>query len=172
MYAVIHGGIDPKLRKLSCSTLTALDFDGFAIGGSLGKSLDEMVTMLGQLMPNLPEDKPNHLLGIADLASLEQCVPLGLDTFDSSHPTRIARHGLILTKQGMVRILNSKYKKDYSPIDPHSKCVLSRTFSKAYLHHLFKANEPTAATIASATNVAFMVALMQNYRQQILDGTL
>jgi queuine tRNA-ribosyltransferase len=172
MYAVIHGGTDPELRKQSCDVLTKLSFDGFAIGGSLGKDRDEMVAMLTQLMPNIPDDKPNHLLGIADLPSLDACIPLGIDTFDSSHPTRIARHGLILTSQGVVKILNSRYKNDHSPIDPEGRCKLAQTFTKAYLHHLFKANETSAHIIASATNIGFMVSLMERYRQRILDDSL
>ena len=84
MYAVIHGGIDKQLRKQSCDYLTSLDFDGFAIGGSLGKSHHEMFEMLTFTMPLIPTDKPNHLLGIGDLASLEPCIQLGIDTFDSS----------------------------------------------------------------------------------------
>ncbi|MCK5632736.1 tRNA-guanine transglycosylase, partial [bacterium] len=86
MYSVIHGGIDKDLRKLSCEYLTNLDFDGFAIGGSLGKTHQEMFEMLTHTMPFIPTEKPNHLLGIGDLKSLQTCIELGVDTFDSSHP--------------------------------------------------------------------------------------
>ncbi|MCB1110268.1 MAG: tRNA-guanine transglycosylase, partial [Chlamydiia bacterium] len=95
MYAVIHGGINDALREESCHFLSRLPFDGFAIGGSMGKTKEEMVQMLSSLLPKLPPEAPNHLLGIADLPSLESCVPLGIDTFDSSYPTKAARHGTL-----------------------------------------------------------------------------
>ena len=91
MYSVVHGGINPELRKKSIEYLASLPFDGHAIGGSLGKNREEMIRMLQDLMPLLPAEKPNHLLGIGDLLSLDQAITLGIDTFDSSHPTRCAR---------------------------------------------------------------------------------
>src|SRR5438445_2067918 len=109
MYSVIHGGISKELRKESCEVLTKLPFDGHAIGGSMGKNREEMVEMLKFMMPLLPEDKPNHLLGMGDLASIEPCITLGVDTFDSSHPTRCARHGLLFTTAVFVKIGNSAH---------------------------------------------------------------
>lgn len=172
MYAVIHGGVDPVLRKKSCDYLTALPFDGFAIGGSLGKNRTEMVEMLTQLMPNLPVDKPNHLLGIGDLPSIEECIKLGVDTFDSSHPTRCARHGLLFTSNGNLKILNSEHKQSFEPIDKECACVVCTNYSRAYLHHLFKAKELTAYTLASVHNLYFMVKLMTEYRKKILNDEI
>ena len=97
MYAVVHGGIDPEFRALSCKTLSHIEFDGFAIGGSVGKNRQEMIEMLSYTVAMLPENKPNHLLGIADLPSIADIIPLGIDKFDSSHPTKCARHGLLFT---------------------------------------------------------------------------
>ena len=113
MYAVIHGGVNKDFRTLSCKTLTKLPFDGFAIGGSVGKNRPEMVEMLGHTLPQLPEDKPNHLLGIGDLPSIESIVPLGVDTFDSSHPTKCARHGHLFTSQGTRKITQSIHKEQF-----------------------------------------------------------
>jgi len=172
MYAVIHGGINKELRSLSCKTLTTLPFDGFAIGGSLGKSRDEMIEMLTHLMPQLPADTPNHLLGIGDLPSLEQAIPLGIDTFDSSHPTKCARHGLLFTSNGNLKIMQTIYKDQLIPLDETCTCSTCTTYTRAYIHHLFKAHEPIAFTLASIHNLAFMMQLMRNYRTAILNDEI
>ncbi len=172
MYAVIHGGIDPDLRKKSCTYLTSLPFDGFAIGGSLGKTREQMIAMLAQLMPQLPPQKPNHLLGIGDLESLDQSITLGIDTFDSSHPTRCARHGLLFTTQGNLKILNSANRTALTSVDPNCTCIVCQKYTRAYLHHLFKANELTGYSLASIHNLHFMVQLMKNYRDKILQEEL
>jgi queuine tRNA-ribosyltransferase len=172
MYAVVHGGIDKKLRLLSASHLGALPFDGYAIGGSLGKSHQEMFEMLTYLVPALPETKPNHLLGIGDLASLEPSIKLGIDTLDSSHPTRCARHGLVFTSHGPVKILNSIHKNYFRPIDENCTCSVCQKYTLAYLHHLFKAHELTGYTLASIHNVHFMVQLMATYRERILNDEI
>lgn len=172
MYAVVHGGIDNALRSKSIKTLSALPFDGFAIGGSLGKNREQMITMLSHLMPQVPTDKPNHLLGIGDLPSLEPSIQLGIDTFDSSHPTRCARHALLFTSQGMIKILNSRFVNDFTPIDPACSCYTCTHYTKAYVRHLFKANELSAYTLATIHNVAYMVQLMKIYRERILRDEL
>lgn len=172
MYAVVHGGIDPELRSLSAQTLRALPFDGYAIGGSLGKNREQMIAMLEHLMPQLPADKPNHLLGIGDLPSIEAIVPLGIDTFDSSHPTRSARHGTLFAKDGFVKIGNSAMKHDFGPIEKGCSCYTCTHYSRAYLHHLFKAKEMTGYTLASIHNLHFMVELMADYRRKILAGEI
>lgn len=170
MYAVIHGGVDPVLRKESCDYLSGLAFDGFSIGGSLGKTKPEMVAMLAALLPRLPEEKPNHLLGIGDLESLQQCVPLGIDTFDSSYPTRAARHGLLLTADGGVKVEKGEYANHFAPIEPECSCWTCQHFTLGYLHHLFKARELTAYTLATVHNLHFMVELMRKYRAAILQN--
>jgi len=168
LYSVIHGGIDTELRKKSCHILTELDFDGHAIGGSVGKNLAEMITMLTATVPHLPTDKPNHLLGIGDLPSLEACVPLGIDTFDSSHPTKAARHGLLFTKKGNLRIVKSGNAHIFRPIEDDCSCFTCQHYTIGYLCHLFKANELTAYTLATIHNIHFMVQLMADYRAKIL----
>lgn len=172
IYAVIHGGIDPLLRSLSCSFLSKLDFDGFAIGGSLGKNRFEMIQMLSHLMPQIPKYKPNHLLGIGDLESIDECVKLGVDTFDSSHPTRCARHGLLFTTAGNIKILQTKYKAIFEPIDKNCICLACKNFTLAYIHHLFKANEITGLMLASIHNLNYMIKLMEKYRQEILEDRI
>ena len=172
IYAVIHGGVDPVLRERSCQFLSQFPFDGFAIGGSLGKDRYEMSAMLARLMHLLPEDKPNHLLGIGDTASLELCIPLGIDTFDSSHPTRCARHGLLFTSQGPLKILQGSHQRSFVPLDPLCSCYTCIHYTRAYIHHLFKAREVTALTLATIHNLSFMVTLMNNYRTKILNDEL
>lgn len=172
MYAVIHGGIDKDLRLTSCKYLTNLPFDGFAVGGSLGKTREQMFEMLSYTMPWLPMDKPNHLLGIGDLESLAIGIELGIDTFDSSHPTRCARHGLLFTSIGNMKILNSANRNAFIPVDRNCQCIVCQKYTRAYLHHLFKANELTGYTLASIHNLHYMVQLMVNYRQKILNNEL
>jgi queuine tRNA-ribosyltransferase len=172
MYSVIHGGINKELRIESCNVLTQLPFDGHAIGGSMGKNKTEMLDMLSYTMPLLPTDKPNHLLGIGDVASIEPCIALGIDTFDSSHPTRCARHGLLFTFNGFVKISNAENKMNFNPLDATCTCYTCKHYTRAYLHHLFKAAELSAYTLATIHNLHFMMQLMENYRNKILNDEL
>ena len=172
MYAVIHGGINKEFRSISCKTLSDMPFDGFAIGGSVGKNHNEMIEMLKHTVPQLPDEKPNHLLGIGDLPAIERILPLGIDTFDSSHPTKCARHGHLFSSQGIVRIKQGKHKFNMNPIDPKCLCYTCKNYKTSYVHHLFKANEPTAHTLATIHNIYFMIQLMKQYRQDILDGKI
>lgn len=168
MYAVIHGGVDPALRQKSCQILTEHAFDGFAIGGSLGKTKQQLVETVAASKPYLPPEAPTHLLGIGDLPSLEDCIPYGIDTFDSSYPTKSARHGVLYTDQGPIKIRQAKYTTDFGPIEEGCQCPTCNSYSKAYLQHLFKAHEPTAHTLASMHNVAYMVRWMRQAREKIL----
>lgn len=172
MYGVIHGGIDLELRKTSCDLLTKLPFDGYAIGGSMGKNKEEMHTLLSFTLPHLPEEKPNHLLGIGDLASIDRSVPLGIDTFDSSYPTRSARHGILFTAQGPLNVTKAENAAKYLPIEKGCGCPTCSRYTLAYLHHLYKAREMTGMSLASAHNLYFMVRLMQQYRENILEGCI
>lgn len=172
MYGVIHGGIDPELRKASCAYLTDLPFDGYAIGGSIGKNKEEMHQLLSYTMPLLPQDKPNHLLGIGDLPSIEQSVPLGIDTFDSSYPTRAARHAILFTFNGNVNATKAENSRNFNPIEKDCHCPTCRRFSLAYLHHLFKAGELTSMSLATTHNLHFMMRLMERYRHLILEDKI
>lgn len=172
MYAVIHGGVNQDLRKASCEHLTSLPFDGYAIGGSMGKTKDEMHELLTFTLPLLPKDKPNHLLGIGDLASIDRSIPLGIDTFDSSYPTKAARHGVLLTAGGNLYVTKNEYKHQFSPVEKDCKCPTCQKFSLAYLHHLFKAKELTAMSLATVHNLYYMVGLMKKYRQLIIEDQI
>jgi len=169
MYAVVHGGTDEAMRRESAEYLGSLPFDGFAIGGSLGKDRAEMLEMLTFLMPLLPQDKPNHLLGIADPESAEAVVPLGIDTLDSCNPTRIARHGILLSRAGPLKIKQTRFLDDFGPIDPELETI---PHSRAYVHHLFKQHEPLYSTLASQHNLIFMNKLMADLRQRILNDEI
>ena len=172
IYAVIHGGVNPELRNKSIDYLTKLPFDGFSIGGSLGKTKNEMIEVLTAAMPRLPKDKPNHLLGIGDLESLSRSIPLGIDTFDSSYPTKAARHGVAFTKQGPLKISKGEYKYNFNPIETGCQCPTCQQFNLGYVHHLFKAKELTALTLTSIHNIYFMIELMADYRKKILDNKI
>jgi queuine tRNA-ribosyltransferase len=172
MYAVVHGGVDLDLRKESCAILSAMDFDGFAIGGSMGKTKPEMHHMLAATMPHLPRDKPNHLLGIGDLESLHQNIPLGIDTFDSSYPTKAARHGILLTDAGNIKLSQTAHALSFTPLDPDCSCYTCKNFTLAYLHHLHKAHELTVMTLATIHNIAYMVRFMHSYRTKIQNDEI
>jgi len=172
MYGVIHGGVNPRLRQESCKELTKHPFDGFAIGGSVGKNQQEMFELLKMVTPQLPENKPVHLLGIGDLTSIAQGVLLGIDTFDSSYPTRSARHGVVFTEAGNLNLTKQENSLAFFPIDEECPCSTCRHYSRAYLHHLFKAHEMTAMSLATLHNVTYMVNLMRRYRERILLGEL
>jgi len=172
LYGIVHGGVDPELRRASAQFIESQGFDGYAIGGSLGKDSSEMLAMLEQLMPAIPKTAPNHLLGIGDLPSIAGGVPLGIDTFDSSYPSRNARHGFLLTHEAPVRITRTEYRTDLRPIDHTCPCLACRTTSRAYLHHLFKAHEATAYTLATIHNLQYMADLMARYRAKILRNEI
>ena len=129
----------------------------------------QLYSLLAYVLPLLPEDKPNHLLGIADPESVLRNVPHGADTFDSCFPTRVARHGTLLTKGGPLHIGQGKYKAQFGPIDPECPTL---ECSRAYLHHLYRMHEPLYDTLASMHNVQFMCQLMAEIRARILADDL
>jgi len=172
IYGIIHGGVDKSLRAHSCSFLTQLPFDGFAIGGSMGRSKEEMLEMLRFTLPLLPSHLPIHLLGIGDTESIERSISLGIDTFDSSYPTRAARHGTLLTHQGMIKIARTLYADQFKPIENGCLCPTCQHHTRSYLHHLFKARESVATALASIHNLHFMNTFMRGLRQKIIDGLI
>lgn len=178
MYCVVHGGVDVELRTKSVEYLTSLPFDGYAIGGSLGKNSDELLTLLDWMMPLFDQGhrkgKPRHLLGIADEASISGALKYGIDTFDSCYPTRIARHGTLLTRSGKISIKSStKHSKSYGvPIDIECSCSTCQQYDRAYLSHLFRAHEPLFVQLAVIHNIQYMNDMMGRFRQDILDGKI
>lgn len=173
IYCVIHGGVDYNLRQQSIDYLTNLPFDGIAIGGSLGKDRNELIETLKFIMPRIPKDKPNHVLGIGDLESISRFISLGVDTFDSAYPTRLGRHGNFLTNEGIINISSTKYKQDFNPIDKECTCYTCRNhYTRAYLHHLLKSYEPTFGTLGTIHNLHFLTNLMKQIRTKILNDEL
>lgn len=170
MLGVIHGGTDIDLRQKSCGILSKEDFEGYAIGGSLGCDHDELVETVKHTTPHLPPEKPIHLLGIGDVPSIAQCIPLGIDTFDSSYPTKVGRHGMLLTQKGPIKILRQQHMREFMPIEEDCPCPTCTNYSRAYLHHLFKASEPSAASLATLHNLHFMIRWLREWRTKILCG--
>ncbi|KAL1515713.1 hypothetical protein AB1Y20_002329 [Prymnesium parvum] len=172
MYGVLHGGLDERLRRESAEWLCSLPFDGFAIGGSLGKERAQMLALLRFVTPMLPHERPVHLLGIADELSIPEAVLSGIDTFDSCWPTRLGRHGTLLTRSGRMRIGKAVYRDDYGPIDEGCDGFVSTNYSRAYLHHLWKAREPLVHGLLTLHNIKFMMDLCANTRSKILANEI
>jgi queuine tRNA-ribosyltransferase len=167
LFGIVQGGRFEDLRKESARVIGGMDFDGFGIGGSFSKEdLDEALAWVNEI---LPEEKPRHLLGIGEPIDLFIGIENGVDMFDCVSPTRIARNGTLYTKQGRINIENAKYAKDFSKIEEDCKCYTCENYTKAYLTHLFRAKEMLAATLASIHNLYFIVNLVKNIRQSILD---
>ena len=160
MYGIIHGGTDTELRASSIATLCTMPFDGYAVGGSLGVDRAEMLELLAYVMPRLPEEKPNHLLGIGDEDSMRAAVALGVDTFDSCYPTRMGRHGTLLTRAGKLKINKSMYRDDYGRVDEACDGFVSTQHTRAYLHHLWKANEPVVHGLLTLHNLKYMMDMI------------
>ena len=172
LFAVVQGGAYDDLRKESAVILgqmnvDGIEFDGFGIGGSFTK--EDMGNTVKSATENLPEGKPRHLLGIGEPIDFFLGIEYGIDTFDCVSPTRVARHGNIYTPNGRINILNAKYRKDMSQLSEDADSPYFN-YTKSYLHHLFKAEEIMAATIASAHNLYFLIKLVENIRQSILDN--
>lgn len=173
MYSVVHGGVNKDLRKKSAEHLSKLAFEGHAIGGSLGKNKEDVLKVLDYTMPYLPKEKPVHLLGIGDLETIDGAIPYGIDTFDSSYPTKIARRGTLLQYNGTtLKLGTQKWAKAFEPIDEECKCYTCKHYTKAYLYHLYKAKEPTFHTLATIHNLKAMNYFMKMYRERILAGQI
>lgn len=172
MYGIIHGGMSLDLRRQSIAYMTSLPFDGFAMGGALGKNRDELFWLLKTLVPEMPATKPLHVLGIADPLSIPELVTYGCDTFDSCYPTRAGRHGTMLTPEGPIRVASGKYKTAFRPPVEGCACHTCSSHSLAYLHHLFKANEPLGPSLLTIHNIHFMASMMEDIRRKILDDQL
>ena len=167
LFGIVQGGRYPDLRRWSAETIGSMDFDGFGIGGSFSKAdLGEALT--AAIMP-LPADKPRHLLGIGEPEDIFLGVAHGIDMFDCVQPTRLARTGTIYTKRGKINLLKSEYIRDFSPLDRETGGYASEHFTRSYLAHLFRAKEMLAATIASLHNLYFIISLMKDIRQSIIE---
>mmetsp|Transcript_2893 Transcript_2893/g.6688 ORF Transcript_2893/g.6688 Transcript_2893/m.6688 type:complete len:500 (+) Transcript_2893:190-1689(+) len=177
IYCVIHGGIDVELRTRSIDYLTALPFDGWAIGGSLGNGRKELKQLLDWMMPLFETEqrryKPRHLLGIGDEESIRNAVRMGLDTLDSCYPTRLGRHGTLMTRDGLLRIKRGANARQFGVrICDGCNCKTCRQYDRAYLCHLFKAREPLGVMLATQHNLQYMSDLMAELRVDIAEGRL
>jgi queuine tRNA-ribosyltransferase len=171
LYGIVQGGVFPELRRESAGFLTSLRFPGYAIGGlSLGEPKELTWAMLEETVACLPQDKPRYLMGVGSPEDLFEGVAGGVDLFDSALPTRTARNGSLFTPLGRQDIQNARYKDWDEPIDPGCDCYACRTFSAAYLHHLFKSKDLLAYRLATIHNLRFILKLMEQMRQAILES--
>ncbi|WQY67126.1 tRNA guanosine(34) transglycosylase Tgt [Helicobacter pylori] len=169
LFAIIQGGTHLKMRSLSVE-LTHKGFDGYAIGGlAVGESTDEMLETIAHTTPLLPKDKPRYLMGVGTPENILDAISLGVDMFDCVMPTRNARNATLFTHFGKISIKNAPYKLDDTPIEENCACYACKRYSKAYLHHLFRAKELTYARLASLHNLHFYLELVKNARNAILE---
>ncbi|MFM2393901.1 MAG: tRNA guanosine(34) transglycosylase Tgt [Bacteroidota bacterium] len=169
---IVQGSTYKDLRIQSAEFISNQNREINAIGGlSVGEPHDEMYAMTDVVTDILPIDKPRYLMGVGLPENIIESIALGIDMFDCVLPTRNARHGILYTAEGLINIKNAKWKEDLSPIDPLSNSHMSRLHSKAYLRHLFVAEEILALQIASIHNLSFFLWLVNTAREQILKGT-
>src|SRR6516162_9804318 len=168
LFGIVQGSIYPDLRKESAERLVAMDFPGYAVGGlAVGEPKPLMYEIIEQTEPYLPEEKPRYLMGVGTPADLVEAVALGVDMFDCVMPTRHARNGWLFTREGHIAIKHAKYKADPEPIDPSCACPVCRTYSRAYLRHLFIANEILSSVLNTIHNLYFYLDTIRRIRQFI-----
>ncbi len=172
LFGIVQGGVFPELRRRSVEGLVALDFPGYAVGGlSLGETKEITLEITGEVMSLLPGDKPRYLMGVGTPDDIVECVARGCDIFDSALPTRVARNGALFTRDGRRNIRNAVYSRMEGPVDPECDCYACRTFSAAYLNHLFGREEILAYRLATLHNLRFLSRLMSEIRDAILSGS-
>lgn len=170
-FGIVQGGIDPELRVESAKRTIEIGFDGYAVGGlSVGETRHQMVEALGATMDELPASQPRYFMGLGDPVGLVEAVNLGVDMFDCVLPTRLARHGTLLTTAGRLNLRNAQYRHDDGPLDPNFNGDQTGRYSRAYLRHLLTNDEPTAATILTRHNVAWLMNLVKQMREAIRAG--
>jgi queuine tRNA-ribosyltransferase/7-cyano-7-deazaguanine tRNA-ribosyltransferase len=175
LLGIVQGGAYQDLRKKSARFISNQDFDGYAIGGSLGRSKEEMHQVLEWTTPLLPQDKPRHLLGIGEIEDIFEVVKRGIDLFDCVLPTRLARTGTLFNKEAerfRIHILNAQYKNDPHPIEKGCDCYTCCNYSRAYLRYLFMSKELLAIQLASIHNLYFLESLMRQIRTAIKERRL
>ena len=172
-FGIIQGGIFPDLRRRSVEETVEIGFDAYAIGGlSVGEPIPEMYDITEQTAPLLPADRPRYLMGVGTPADLVESVARGIDMFDCVMPTRNARNGQLFTSAGRLNIKNAEYADDPRPIDVRCGCYTCRSFSRAYLRHLFHAGEMTAGALNTLHNLQFYLDTMRRIREAIVFSTL
>ncbi len=168
LYGIVQGGMFETLRDESARDLIGMEFDGYAIGGlSVGEPKEDMTRILAHTAPQLPADKPRYLMGVGTPSDLVAAVAQGIDQFDCVLPTRNARHGILFTRRGEMRIRNARWKTDTAPLDDACDCHTCTHFSRAYVHHLIRANEILGARLATIHNLHYYHRLMAGMRAAI-----
>jgi len=172
LFGINQGGVYDDIRIEHAKEISQLDLDGYAVGGlAVGESHAEMYKVLDAVVPFLPQNKPTYLMGVGTPENILECVARGVDFFDCVLPARNGRHGHVYTSQGKLNLYNAKHQKDDSPLDAKCTCETCQTFSRAYLRHLFKANEMLAMRLAVLHNLHFYNNLMAQIRDAIETGT-
>jgi queuine tRNA-ribosyltransferase len=172
LFGIVQGGDDSQLRRESARALVGIGFSGYAIGGlAVGEPQEVMLRTIEEVAPALPADRPRYLMGVGTPEDLIEAVARGMDMFDCVLPTRNGRHGLAFTRLGAINLRNARHAADPRPLDETSNCAAARDFSRAYLHHLVKANEMLGAILLTTVNLAYYQELMAGMRAAIADGT-
>ncbi|MEO0617996.1 MAG: tRNA guanosine(34) transglycosylase Tgt [Pseudomonadota bacterium] len=171
LFGIVQGSTYPELRDRSAALLTQMDFPGYSIGGlAVGEGQEGMLEVLDVTTPKLPKDKPRYLMGVGTPLDLVESVARGVDMFDCVMPTRAGRHGTAYTWGGKLNMRNARHAEDAAPLDAESTCPATRDYSRAYLHHLVKANEYLSAMLLTWSNVHFYQDLMAQMRVAIAEG--
>jgi queuine tRNA-ribosyltransferase len=172
-FGIIQGGVFEDLRKTSIKENINLDFHGYAIGGlAVGEGHEEMVKVLDYTTPSLPENKVRYLMGVGRPKDIVEAVYRGVDIFDCVVPTREGRHGNAYLGNKNINLKNSKFEDDHSPLDKNSDFFVSNKYSKGYLHHLLKINDPLGSLLISIHNLSYYFSLMKDLRESIENNKL
>jgi queuine tRNA-ribosyltransferase len=172
LFGIVQGGDNPELRRTSARELTGIGFHGYAIGGlAVGEPQTVMLAMIEETIPSMPADRPRYLMGVGTPDDLVEAVARGIDMFDCVMPTRNGRHGMAFTRFGQINLRNARHADDPRPLDEESSWPPSRTYSRAYLHHLVRSGETLGAMLLSGINIAYYQSLMQAMRTAIAEGT-
>ena len=170
LFGIVQGSDYPDLRKMCAETLAKMDFSGYSIGGtSIGEPKEKCFEMIDYSVKYLPLDKPRYLMGVGSIDYLLGGIARGIDMFDCVLPTRLARHGALMTSQGRINIKNEKYKEDFSPLDSQCDCYCCKNYTKAYLRHLYVCDETFGKRLLSIHNLRFLIHLMEGARQAIKE---
>jgi len=173
LFAIVQGGMFEDLRVQSAKDLTSMDFPGYAIGGlSVGEPKHLMYEVLDYTVPHLPFDKPRYLMGVGSPDALIEGSIRGVDMFDCVLPTRIARNGTTMTSEGRLVVRNAKFAEDFGPLDPKCDCYTCKNYTRAYLRHLIKADETFGLRLTTIHNLHFLVNLMKQVREAIMNDAL
>ncbi len=171
LFAIVQGGVYEDLRQECARQLVDMDFPGYAIGGvSVGEGLDLLKKVVEYTAPKLPENKPRYLMGVGLPEDILESIDRGMDMFDCVIPTRYARSATLFTSRGKIRLTNRNFRRDFYPVDRACSCYCCQNFSRAYLHHLFNANEILSATLSAIHNVHFYLDMVAGARKAIEQG--